>query len=134
MKQRWNLRRVHGVTLRDKVRSCEIPKALNVERLWICRSQLRWFGHVSRMSHEISARRVLLATPTGKRPSGPLRVDQGSRGMTASPTLLGPVLVWSSGAIWDCTNPWDIWSPPRATAPAKLPRGKEGTKMNEWMM
>jgi len=27
------LRRVHGVTLRDKVRSCEIRKALNVEPL-----------------------------------------------------------------------------------------------------
>jgi len=36
------LRRVHGVTLRDKVRSCEIRRALNVELLLrIERSQRR---------------------------------------------------------------------------------------------
>ena len=44
------LRRVHGVTLHDKLRSCEICRALNVEPLLrILRSQLRWFGHVSRL-------------------------------------------------------------------------------------
>jgi len=65
------LRRVHDVTLRDKVRSCEIRKALNVVTLlWIERSQLRWFGHVSRMPQERLARQVLLATPTEKRPRG----------------------------------------------------------------
>jgi len=36
---------VHGVTLRDKVRSCEIRKALNVEPLLqIERFQVHWFG------------------------------------------------------------------------------------------
>jgi len=46
-------RRNHGVTLCDKVRSCEIRKALNVEPLLRIRgSQLRWFCHVSRMSQE----------------------------------------------------------------------------------
>jgi len=54
------LRRVKGVTLRDKVRSCDIRKTLNVEQfLRIERSQLRWFGHVSRMSHVRLARQVL---------------------------------------------------------------------------
>jgi len=33
-------------------------------------SQLRLFRHLSRMHHEILARQVLLAKPTGKRPSG----------------------------------------------------------------
>jgi len=43
------LRVVHGVTLRDKVRGCEIPKALNVlSLLRIKKSQLCWFGHVTR--------------------------------------------------------------------------------------
>jgi len=43
---------VHGVTLRNKVRSCEIRKALNVEPLLrIERSQVHCFGHVSRKSH-----------------------------------------------------------------------------------
>jgi len=37
------LRKVHGVTLRDKVSSCEIRKALNVEpHLRIERSKLLW--------------------------------------------------------------------------------------------
>ena len=46
------LPRVHGVTLHDKVRRCEIHKTLDVEplHLRIERSQLRWFGHVSRMT------------------------------------------------------------------------------------
>ena len=66
------LRRVHGVTLRDKVPSCEIRRALNVEPLLLLieRSQLGWFGHVSRMSQEKLGTQVLLATPTGKRPRG----------------------------------------------------------------
>jgi len=66
------LRRVHCVTLCDEVRRCEIRKAPNVEPLVlrIERSQLRWFGHVFRMSQEILARQVLLTTPMGKRPIG----------------------------------------------------------------
>jgi len=79
------LRRVHGVTLRDKVRSCEIRKALNVEPLLRTeRSQLRWFGHVPRMSQE-----TLLATPTGKRPRG--------RALITFVTWSGPILVCSQG-------------------------------------
>ena len=57
------------VTLCDKVRSCEIRRALNVEPLLrIGRSQLCRFGHVSRMPHERLARQVLLAEPTRKPP------------------------------------------------------------------
>ena len=41
---------VNGVTLRDKVCNREIRKGLDVEWLLrITRSQLRWFGHVTRM-------------------------------------------------------------------------------------
>jgi len=57
------LRRVHGVTLRDKVdRFCEIRKAQNIEPLLLRMEsfQLRWFGHMSRMSQKGSARQVLL--------------------------------------------------------------------------
>ena len=62
------LRWPHGVTLRDKVRSCGIRKALNVEPLLlrIEREQLRWFRFVARMSQERSSMGVLLATPRGK--------------------------------------------------------------------
>ena len=62
------------MTLRDKVRSCEIRKVLNVEPLLrIEKSQLqyiRWCGHVSRKSQERLARHVLVGKPAGKRPRG----------------------------------------------------------------
>jgi len=63
------LRRAHDVTLRDKVRSCEIRRALNLEPLLlrIERAQIYWFGHVSRMPQERLARHVQLAKPTEKR-------------------------------------------------------------------
>jgi len=61
--------RIHDVTLRNKVCSCEIRKALKVELLLrIERFQLRCFGHLSRMLREWVTRQVLPGTPTGKRP------------------------------------------------------------------
>jgi len=81
------------MTLRDKLRICEIRRALNAEPLLrIERSKLRWFGHVSRIPHETVVRQVLLAKPTGKRPRG--RPKSGWSDYT-SPTLLAPVVVWS---------------------------------------
>jgi len=63
------LRRVHGVALRDKVRSCEIREAPDVESFHrIERSQLRWFGHVTRMSQERWAKHILLVNLRGNRP------------------------------------------------------------------
>jgi len=63
------LRRVHGVTLGNKVFNCEICKSPE------CRdtspnteTQLRWFGYMSRKSHERLPRRVLPGTFTKKRP------------------------------------------------------------------
>jgi len=51
------LREVHGVALRNKVRNCEIGAALNIAPLLrIERFQLRWFGHVTKISQERSAR------------------------------------------------------------------------------
>ena len=48
------LRRIEGVTLFSKVRSSEIRNSLNIETLFlrIERSQLRCFGHVSKMPQE----------------------------------------------------------------------------------
>jgi len=47
-------RRVRGMTLRDKARSCKDRRALifDLFRLRIERSQLRWFGRVSRNTGE----------------------------------------------------------------------------------
>ena len=66
------LRRIEGVTLFNKVRSSEIRKSLNVEPLLlrIERSQLRWFGHVSRMPQERLPKQALHAKANGRRPVG----------------------------------------------------------------
>ena len=65
------LRRVRDMTLRSKVRSCEIRKALNAEPLLrIERTQLHWFGHVTKMSQKKLARQTLLAAPKGTFPKG----------------------------------------------------------------
>ena len=64
------LRKVHGVKLRDKERRCEFRCAcvVNVQLLLRNeRSQLHWFGHVSRMPYERLARQGLLAKPMRKR-------------------------------------------------------------------
>ena len=64
------LRRMEGVTLFNKVRSSEIRKSLNIEPLLlrIERSQLRWFGHVSRMPQERLPKQALHAQANGSRP------------------------------------------------------------------
>ena len=66
------LGRSEGVTLFNKVRSSEIRKSLNIEPLLIQieRSQLRWFGHVSRMPQERLPKQAVLAKANGKRPVG----------------------------------------------------------------
>ena len=66
------LRRIEGVTLFNKVRSSEIRKSRNIEPLLlqIERSQLRWFGHVSRMPQERLPKQALFAKANGKRPVG----------------------------------------------------------------
>ena len=66
------LRRIDEVTLFNEVRSSEIQKSLNIEPLLlrIERSQLRWFGHVSRMAQERLPKQALLAKANGRRPIG----------------------------------------------------------------
>ena len=66
------LRRIERVTLFNKMRSSEIQKSLNIEPLLlrIERSQLRWFGHVSRMPQERIPIQALLVKAKGRRPVG----------------------------------------------------------------
>ena len=58
------------VTLVNKVHSFEIRNSLNIEPflLRIEISQLRWFGHVSRMPQERPPKQALLAKANGRRP------------------------------------------------------------------
>ena len=66
------LRKIEGVTLFNKVRSSEIRKSLKIDPLLlrIKRSQLRWFGHVSRMPQERLPKQALLTKANGRRPVG----------------------------------------------------------------
>ena len=69
------LQKIEGVTLFKKVRSSEIPKSLNIEQLLlrIERSQLGWFGYVSRMPQERLPKQAILSKASAKRPVGRLR-------------------------------------------------------------
>ena len=66
------LRRVTGLRLRDKVRSSDIWREIGVEPLLLLveRSQLRWFGHLTRMPPGRLPLEVFRARPTGRRPRG----------------------------------------------------------------
>ena len=52
------LRRISVLTLLDKVKSADIRESLNIESLLfrLERSQLRWYGHVARMSQKKTAK------------------------------------------------------------------------------
>ena len=66
------LRRVAGVSLRDKVRGSVIREGLGVEPLLlrVGRSQLRWFSHLVRMPPGRLSRELFQARPAGRRSSG----------------------------------------------------------------
>jgi len=49
------LQKFYGMTLRNKVHSCEIHKAMNAELLLVERSQVGWFGYVTRVRQGKSA-------------------------------------------------------------------------------
>ena len=66
------LRAIKGVTRRDRVRNLDIRRELRVEPLLeeIERIQLRWFGHVMRMTDNRLPKKYLLWQPSGSRPVG----------------------------------------------------------------
>ena len=66
------LRRINGSTSFDRVKSADDRKSLNIESLLLRleRSQLRWYGHVTRMPQERTVKKLLCSTPIGRRPRG----------------------------------------------------------------
>ena len=66
------LRRIKGVTLRDKLKSKDIRKELGVAGIKnkARESRLRWFGHVCRRDQQSQLRRVMDKDVPGKRPRG----------------------------------------------------------------
>ncbi|TWW63643.1 hypothetical protein D4764_03G0006510 [Takifugu flavidus] len=69
------LRRVAGLSLRDRVRSSAIREELGVEPLLLCieRSQMRCLGHLVRMPPGHLPGEVFRACPSGRRPPGRTR-------------------------------------------------------------
>ena len=96
-----------NVTFPNKVHSCEIRNALNVEPLLpsIERSQLRWFGHVNWTPQERLVKQVLLL-PTGTRTWGRTRTrwDDYISDLVPSRPWFG-----ASRSIWDCRKPWSYF-------------------------
>ncbi|KAK0130608.1 putative uncharacterized transposon-derived protein F52C9.6 [Merluccius polli] len=66
------LRRVAGLSLRDRVRSSVIREELGVDPLLhrVEKSQMRWLGHLVRMPPGHLPGEVFRARPTGRRPQG----------------------------------------------------------------
>ena len=66
------LRRISGWTLLDKVKSADIRESLSIKSLLLRlqRSQLRWYGHVTQMSQERTAKKLICSTPISRRPRG----------------------------------------------------------------
>ncbi len=64
------LRRVAGVSLRDKMRRSVIHEELGVELLplYVERNQFLWFGHLVRMPPGCLPMEVFQAHPAGKSP------------------------------------------------------------------
>ncbi|TWW64273.1 hypothetical protein D4764_03G0012810 [Takifugu flavidus] len=91
------LRRVAGLSLRDRVRSSAIREELGVEPLLLRveRSQMRWLGHLVRMPPGRLPGEVFRACPSGRRPPE----DPGHVGDTMS-------LDWSGNAWGSLRMSW----------------------------
>ena len=64
------LRKVRGLFLLDKVKSTDFRQSLNIESLLLeCieQSQLRWYGQVTRMSHERTTKQLMDTLSSGKK-------------------------------------------------------------------
>jgi len=93
------------------------------------RSQLPWFGHVSRRPRKILARQVLLANPRESDPQefvqGPSKVEW----LHLRPCLVPPGV--EPAELSEMAVDRELLSLPRTDAPVTLPRGKACMKMNE---
>jgi len=116
------------VTLSDKVRSCKIRKALNIEALLrVETSQLRWFGHVTRMPQERLARPAGYTNGTGKRPICRPR----TRWRDYAPDLAWPRLSVNQENYQSLLKTVRYFHSSQSCYLATLPRGIMGVKMNE---
>ena len=73
------LRLIEGVTRRDRIRNTEVRERLEVDGVGTIteRAQLRWFGHLLRMSWDRIPKRWFDWKPNSKRPVGRPRMRWG---------------------------------------------------------
>ena len=66
------LQKVRGLSLLVMVKSTDIHQSLNIEPLLLHIEQLQlcWYDHVIQMSHKQTAKQLMDAFPSGKRPRG----------------------------------------------------------------
>ena len=66
------LQKVRGLYLLDKVKITDICQSLNIKPLLlrIEQLQLRWYDHETQIFHERTAKQLIDALPSGKRPRG----------------------------------------------------------------
>ena len=67
-----SLRKVRGLSVLDKVKSTDFHRSRSMKPLLlrIERPQLLWYGHVTRISHERTAKQLMNALPSGKKLRG----------------------------------------------------------------
>ena len=96
------LQKIKGVAMFGKLRNTAIRESLDIESLLlpIERSQLRWFGLVSRMPHERLSKQTLYAKVSGKKSVGRPRTrwldyieDRGWKRLRLYPSEMQSVLV-----------------------------------------
>ncbi|KAJ8015753.1 hypothetical protein DPEC_G00029420 [Dallia pectoralis] len=102
------LRKVAGLSLRDRERSSVIREELGVEPLLLCveRSQLRWFGHLVRPPRRLP-REVFQARPAGRRP----RARPRTRWRDYISTLAWEHLGIPQSELANVAREWEVWGP-----------------------
>ena len=122
------LQRISGLTLLDKVKSADIRESLNIESLLLRleKSQLHWYGHVTRMSHEI-VKKLHYSTPTGQRTIGRPRTRWQDYVKNLNRSRLGIPAEHLPFVAKDR----DAWRLKLELLPPRPPKDKQVQKMNE---
>ena len=106
--ERWMMRRMCGVTLRDRVSSRELYDRLGLDSVSsiVVRGRLRWFGHVQRRSETDWTRRCTSYEVIGQRGRGRGRktwkecVDGDLRRLKLDPLMTSNREVWHQLVRW----------------------------------
>ena len=112
------LRKIKGVTIVDNLRDTAIRKSLNIESLllWAKRSQLRWFGHISRMRQGRLPQQSFCAKMSGRGELDGYEQD----GLVISRILVGTVLDFIQTKCSLCWRIESVAALSGAAAPATL--------------